>query len=175
MNSTGGYTVRFMSSYSGCHLLYIHIILCGHGLMWCSCSILFTKNVFPQDVGPLKIPVKGCSNTKWSSIDVVSLACGGGGGGVITCGRGGSTSFRGGSGGMVNVGGAFCCFVSFNPCLFLLCLNITSFLLNSLWQSEQFVSILPRVRLLSNCIKIEKKYLILLCKVLWVKIMYRIS
>ena len=65
---------------------------------------------------------------------------GGGGGGVISCG----------SGGIINVGGAFCCFVSFNPRLFLLCLNITSFLLNSLWQSGQFLSILPRVRLLSN-------------------------
>ena len=130
MNSTGGHTVRLMSSYSGFHLLYIHIILCGHGLMRCSCSILFTNNVFPQDVGPLKILLKGCSNTKWCSIDVVYLACGGGdggdGGGVISCGSGGSTSCRGGSGGMVNVGGAFCCFVSFNPCLFLLCLNITS-------------------------------------------------
>jgi hypothetical protein len=75
-----------------------------------------------------------CLSTKCSS-----FLCGGGGG-VISCG----------SGGMINVGGAFCCFVSFNPRLFLLCLNITSFLLNSLWQSEQFLSILPRVRLLSN-------------------------
>jgi len=68
---------------------------------------------------------------------------GGGGGGISSCGGGGG-------GGIVNVGGEFCCCASFNPCLFLLCLNMTYFLLNSLSQSGHILSVLSHVLLLLN-------------------------
>ena len=54
---------------------------------------------------------------------------------------------------VTDFGCACCCFVSFNPCLFLLCLNITSFLLNSVWQSGQFSSILCKVLWVTSCWK----------------------
>ena len=66
INSTLGKTVVFISSYNGCQRLYNHIILSGIGynneLQFC--KIALTRNVFPQDVGPLTLAVKGCLKTK---------------------------------------------------------------------------------------------------------------
>lgn len=93
VNSIDGRIVRFISPYSGYQRLYIHIILCGQGLTSCFCNIIFIRNVFPQDVGPLKIPVKGCIKTKRFSLGpscgeycVTSLVFGGGSSLVCGCG-----------------------------------------------------------------------------------------
>ena len=92
-NSIGDNIVRYISSYCGCQCLYIHILLCGQGQTNISCCIFFTRNVFPQDVGQLKIAMNGCSNTKSSS--PVGVAILGGGGDV--CGGGGGGGVGGGA------------------------------------------------------------------------------
>jgi hypothetical protein len=107
-NSTLGHTVVFISSYIGCHLLYKHIILSGTGShkFLTFCNIFLTRNVLPQDDGPLRIAVNGCRKTSffpltvYGDCSVSTPFCGGGGGGggiFPSCGGG---IFPGGGGGI---------------------------------------------------------------------------
>ena len=94
MNSTLGRTVSLISSYRGCERLYNQIIICGVGeiiLVHCWSNV-FTKKVFPHDVGPEISAVKGCLKTK--------AADGGGGDGYASLHGGGGryTSLHGGDG-----------------------------------------------------------------------------
>jgi uncharacterized membrane protein YgcG len=83
-----------------CHRLYNQIILCGDGdiiLAHC-CNNVFTKKVFPHDVGPDTLAVKGCLKTKAFSLR--------GGGRVFDSGGGGSGVISGG--GVNSCGGGGC-------------------------------------------------------------------
>ena len=114
MNSTLGCTVPLISSYRGCQRLYNQIILCGVGdiiLVHCWSNV-FTKKVFPHDVGPETLAVKGCLKTKVIGGGGGYASLRGGGGGYVSLhgggdggGGGGNPGGGGGGGGGGNLGG----------------------------------------------------------------------